>query len=400
MKMDKRDRLILWALAGINFTHIMDVMIMMPLGDIFMQEFQIGPDQFSLLLSSYAIGAFISSVVGLFILDRFDRKPALLLLYAGFALGTLGCGFAPNYALLLTIRFITGFFGGMIGALVLSIVSDRFPFERRGKAMGVLMSAFSAAAALGVPFGLFLADLFSWHAPFLFLGAAGILWWFFIRWSIPTMAVHLVDGIPPFSMKKVVREITSDNNQLRALLLGFILIFGHYVIIPFITPYMVRNVGFTQSQVTYIYLLGGLLTVFSSPFIGRLTDRLGALRVFTLTLFLSFIPVLTMTNLPPVPVALALAVTSAFFVLGSGRMIAPQAMITAAVGPSNRGSFMSAKSALQQLAIALAAFSSGQIVTEGDNGLLIHYSWVGYLSVGLCLVALYLARQLKVAEGN
>ena len=398
--MEKRDRLILFALAGINFTHIMDVMIMMPLGDIFMQEFSIGPNQFSLLLSSYAIGAFISSVVGLFILDRFDRKRALLLLYAGFALGTLGCGFAPSYLFLLTIRFITGFFGGMIGALVLSIVSDRFPFERRGKAMGVLMSAFSAAAALGVPFGLFLADMFSWHAPFLFLGLAGSLWWFFIRWSIPVMEDHLSEGIPPFSMKKVIREITSDDNQLRALLLGFILIFGHYVIIPFITPYMVRNVGFSQSEVTYIYLLGGLLTVFSSPFLGRLTDRLGALRVFTITLFLSFVPVVLMTNLPPVPVFLALIVTSGFFVLGSGRMIAPQAMITAAVGPTNRGSFMSAKSARQQLAIAIAAFTSGQIVTEGSDGSLLHYSWVGYLSVGVCLIALYLARKLTVAEGN
>lgn len=398
--MEKRDRLILLALAGINFTHIMDVMIMMPLGDIFMQEFSIGPNQFSLLLSSYAIGAFISSVVGLFILDRFDRKRALLLLYSGFALGTLGCGFAPSYLFLLTIRFITGFFGGMIGALVLSIVSDRFPFERRGKAMGVLMSAFSAAAALGVPFGLFLADMFSWHAPFLFLGLAGSLWWFFIRWSVPVMEDHLSEGIPPFSVKKVIREITSDNNQLRALLLGFILIFGHYVIIPFITPYMVRNVGFSQSEVTYIYLLGGLLTVFSSPFLGRMTDRLGALRVFTITLFLSFVPVVVMTNLPPVPVFLALIVTSGFFVLGSGRMIAPQAMITAAVGPSNRGSFMSAKSALQQLAIAIAAFTSGQIVTEGADGSLLHYSWVGYLSVGVCLIALYLARKLTVAEGN
>lgn len=398
--MDKRDRLILWGLAGINFTHIMDVMIMMPLGDIFMQEFGIGPDAFSILLSSYAIGAFISSLVGALFLDRFDRKKALLFIYAGFALGTLGCGFAPNYVFLLTIRFITGFFGGMNSALVLSIVSDRFPFERRGKAMGVLMSAFSAAAALGVPFGLYLADLFSWHAPFLFLGLTGMSWWFFLRYAIPTIEDHMAGGVPPFSVKRVVGDIANDNNQLRALLLGFILIFGHYVIIPFITPYMIRNVGFDQSDVTLIYLLGGVLTVFSSPFIGRLTDRFGALRVFTITLFISFIPVITMTNLPPVPVAVALIVTSAFFVLGSGRMIAPQAMITAAVGPSNRGSFMSMKSALQQLAIAIAAFVSGQIIVESADGILLRYSWVGYLSVAVCLVALYLARQLKVAEGN
>jgi predicted MFS family arabinose efflux permease len=288
----------------------------------------------------------------------------------------------------------------MIGALVLSIISDRFPFERRGKAMGFLMAAFSAAAALGVPFGLLLADLYSWQAPFIFLGLAGMGIWFFLQWAIPDMRGHMLTGLAPFSVKKVVRDIATDNNQLRGLLLGFILIFGHYVIIPFITPYMVRNVGFTQTEVTYIYLLGGVLTVFSSPIVGRLTDRLGALRVFTITLFLSFIPVIVMTNLPPVPIFLALAVTSAFFVLGSGRMIAPQAMITAAVGPANRGSFMSTKSALQQLAIALAAFLSGQIVVEGEGGRLLHYEWVGYLSVVVCLVALYLARRLKVAAGN
>lgn len=398
--MEKRDKLILWALAGINFTHIMDVMIMMPLGDIFMEEFDIGPDAFSLLLSSYAIGAFLSSVVGLFILDRFDRRQALLLLYAGFAIGTLLCGMASGFHFLLSVRFITGAFGGMIGALVLSIISDRFPFERRGNAMGVLMGAFSAAAALGVPFGLLLADLYSWHAPFLFLGGLGIVWWWFLRSAVPVMSAHLEDGVPPFSVKKIVGEISSDSNQLRALLLGFILIFGHYVIIPFITPYMVRNVGFTQTEVTYIYLIGGIMTVFSSPLIGKMTDRFGVMRVFTVTLFVSFIPVLLMTQLPPVPVALALVVTTAFFALGSGRMIAPQTMITAAVGPSNRGSFMSAKSALQQLAIAVAAFVSGQMVAEAPDGRLLHYGWVGYLSVAVCLLALYLAGRLKVAEGN
>jgi predicted MFS family arabinose efflux permease len=390
----------LFILASINFTHIMDAMIMMPLGDLFMQLFLITPGEFSMLVSSYAVGAFISSLLGSFYLDLYDRKKALLFIYSGFKIGTILCAVSGTYVLLLSVRFITGLFGGMIGALVLSVVSDLYPFEKRGNAIGYLMAAFSAAAALGVPTGLFLADQFSWRAPFLFIGGAGFLITILITLKFPSLKAHLSEIDPNRSIKSIFLDIFTDRNQTNALLLGIILVFGHFVIIPFIAPYMTRNVGFTQGQITYIYLIGGILTVFSSPLIGKMTDRIGALKSFRILMVISFVPVILITNLPLVAVPVALVVTSFFFVFGSGRMIPPQTLITAAVGPKNRGSFMSVKSALQQLGIALAAAISGFIVTFDESEQLANYEWVGVLSIVVSLCAMMLAGKLIVAKGN
>jgi len=148
LKTIQNRKLILYTLALVNFIHIIDSMLIMPLGDIFISEFGIDSAQYSLLVSAYALSAFFSSLLGVFFLDRFDRKNALLFIYIGFGIGTIACGFASNYWQLVSLRILTGFFGGMIGAMVLSVVSDLYKFKERGSAMGILFAAFSAASAL------------------------------------------------------------------------------------------------------------------------------------------------------------------------------------------------------------------------------------------------------------
>lgn len=394
------ERIIVLTLAAINFTHIMDAMIMMPLGDIFMNIFAIDPQQFSLLVSAYATGAFISSLLAVFYLDIFDRRRGLIFLYSGFVFGTFLCGLAPSYLSLLLIRFATGLFGGVIGAMALSIVSDVFKFERRGKAMGYLMAGFSAAAALGVPLGLFLADQFNWRMPFFTVAGFGVILLGLIIWKFPSLTGHLESVDKVRSFKNVFGAIFLDRNQVNALILGFVLVMGHFLIIPFIAPYMSRNVGFTQAEITYIYFLGGAATVFSSPMFGKFTDRYGVMPVFITLMVLSFIPVIWITHMPPSPVWVALIATTFFFITGSGRMIPPQTLITAAATPRTRGSFMSIKSALQQLAIALASAISGFIVVFGEDGTLDRYNYVGYLAVIVCIIAMILAPRIKVAQGN
>ncbi len=188
------------------------------------------------------------------------------------------CGLAWDYPTLLSMRFITGLFGGIIGALALSIVSDLYSFKERGKAIGVLMAAFSAASALGVPAGLYFAAIYTWSIPFYFLGCMGVVLLIMAYFLMPEMNEHLKDKMP--SPRQTIKNLTSDINQINALSLGIILVIGHFIIIPFITPYMTRNVGFEQYQISYIYLIGGILTIFTGPIIGRLTDKYGALRTF------------------------------------------------------------------------------------------------------------------------
>ncbi|MEM6628379.1 MAG: MFS transporter [Bacteroidota bacterium] len=396
----KRENVLLYLLATVNFTNIMDVMIIMPLGNQLMNTFSINPQQFSLIVSVYSFSAFFSGLIAASYVDRFDRKSAILFVYAGFALGTIACALAPSYLFLLIARSLTGLFGGIIGALVLAIVSDLFSYERRGKAMGILISAFSAASVLGVPMGLFFASRFSWHAPFWIIGGLGTLLWVVLALNLKPMRAHIDEERAPKSPLKVFYQIVQDSNQVNALVLTFILILGHFFIIPFIAPYMERNIGFTPDQITLVYVIGGLLTVFSSPLIGRLTDRFGALRMYFMILGISFIPVILITHLQTESIILAISITSTFFVFGSGRMIPAQTMVTAAVSPEHRGSFMSFRSSILQLGAGIASIVGGLIVVESESGLLEQYTYLGYLSVAFCLLTVFFAPKLKVARGN
>ena len=255
--MSKKEKIILFVLAAINFTNIMDFMIMMPLGPQLMRLFQIGPQEFSVVVSSYTFSAFVSGMMSSLIIDKFDRKKSLLFMYAGFILGTFLCGMSTSYYLLIAARIFTGLFGGVIGATVMSIVGDLIPFERRGQAMGIVMSSFSLASVAGVPFGLFIAthSSFGWQAPFLFLAVFGLFIFALVYRMLPAISAHLDVHAEKQPLFRVFGNILEDENQRRAIFLSMVMMLGHFAIIPFISPSMVANVGFSESQLQYIYFV-------------------------------------------------------------------------------------------------------------------------------------------------
>jgi len=391
---------ILYTLALINFTHIIDSMLIMPLGDIFIELYDITAAQYSILVSAYAMGAVISGLIAIFYLDVFDRKKALMIAYAGFGVGTFLCAFAQSYHMLLSLRLLTGLFGGVLGSIVLSIVSDIYKFEERGRAMGILTGAFAAASALGVPFGIYLAAQGSWQLPFICIGVLAIFVSIWIVVGFPSMQGHLEKVRSDRNFKNILGDILTDMNQVNALMAGFVLILGHFLIIPFISPYLIKNVGFSQMEITYQFFFGGIATVFTSPIIGRAVDKYGFMRVFVVMVLFSFIPTILITQMSFMPIAWAVCITTLFFIGGVGRMIPANTIISASAPTANRGSFMSFKSMMQQLAIAIASFISGAIVFIGEDGLYQNYEYVGYLSILICLAAIYFLNRLRVAQGN
>lgn len=397
--MNSKERLLLLTLAAINFTNIMDFMIMMPLGPQLMRIFDINTQQFGLVVSSYTFSAGFSGFCTAFFIDKFDRKRFLQVLYAGFLVGTLACGLANSYELLMIARIFTGLFGGVLGAVILAIVGDVIPFERRGQAMGFVMAAFSIASVLGVPFGLRIANEFGWNTPFLVLALLALPVQFFIYKFVPNLSTHTQAG-KQVQVLQVIKNITSSPNQRKAITLMMVVMFGHFSIIPFLSPYMVSNVGFTEGQLEQIYFFGGLSTIVTSPLIGKLADRIGKLKVFTIFVSISCIPVLFITNMPRVDIWIALIATSVFFAVSSGRFIPAQAMVTATVEPQNRGSFMSIVSSMQQLSAGLASYIAGLVVVKQANGEMLHYNWVGVMSVTAAIITLFLVRRITAADGS
>ena len=392
--MTKKERLILLLLSALNFTHILDFMIMMPLGNYLIPYFSISPQQFAILVSAYTFSAGASGFVAAFYVDNFDRKKILIAAYIGFLVGTLACGLAPTFALLLTARTLTGVFGGLIGAQVISIVSDTFPYERRGQAMGAIMSAFAIASIVGVPFALYLANLSSWHAPFLLVGGLGFVLVPFLMRYIPSMTAHINNETVRDNKLAILTNVLSTPAQRNALIFSGLIMFGHFLIIPFINPYMEFNMGYSKNHTPMIYLAGGVASFFSANLIGRLADTYGKLKVFSLSVLCALPLVIGVTNMPTLPFYLILALFAGWFTASTGRGVTAQAMVSQVVSPENRGSFQSFNSSVQQIGSGLAALASGYIVVKGEHGQIEHYDWVGYLSVVTLATSLLLARHI------
>ena len=396
--MNKKERIILTILASLNFTHILDFMIMMPLGNYLMPHFNISAQFFSWIVAAYPVTACVSGLIAAFYVDQYDRKTVLLFAYIGFLVGTLCCGIAPDEYFLMAARILTGFFGGLIGAQVLSIIGDVFPYEKRGRAMGTVFMAFSVASVFGVPFSLYLANLISWHAPFILIALLGVPIAFLIIRFLPPMRIHLQPKGENVKFKpdvaKVVSDIFSNKAQIIALLLSGFLMLGHFMVIPFINPYMEFNIGWSKSETPLIYMVGGSCALISSAIIGRMADKYGKLRVFMICLVLSLIPIFFITNMPPISFYLMLAIFGFWFTFSTGRNIPAQAMITTVVNPSQRGQFMSFNSSFQQLFTGLSSIIAGLIVVKSPNGKIEHYNLVGYLSAAIVFSTLFFAMRL------
>ena len=395
----KRERWLLLTLASIQFTSVLDFMIMMPLGPQLTALFGISAGEFGFLVSAYTFAAGLSGLLAATYIDRFGRKRMMLTLYPLFGAAALACSMAPTFAWLMLARVASGFFGGVLMALSQTIVAEVIPFERRGRAMGVVMTSFSVATVAGVPLGLFLASHFNWHAPFLAIALMVSVCAFGAVKTLPSLKGHLAshtsgDSAP--SLLSNLRWVLVDPNHLRAYAMSSSMVFAGFVVIPYITLYLQGNAGFKPEQVPYVYLTGGICTLISARFIGHWSDRAGKAYAFRRLALLMPLPLLATTLSAELPMAGVLLVSSMLFVVMSGRMIPGMALIGASADPRRRGSFMTLNSAVQSLAMGLAALVGGQILGRDGNGHLTHYWMAAILGGGASLMSFVLASKLRL----
>ena len=386
-----------WGLLSVltlmQFSVTLDFIIIAPLGPQLMRVFSINTEQFSYTVAAYAVGAALSAFSAAFFLDRFDRKRALLVLFSGFTLGTLCCAFAPGYYAMLAARFGTGIFGGVCGGVVLAIVGDAIPEVRRATAMGTIMSAFALASALGVPAGLWMAER-GWHWPFLVLGTLCLVILPFAMWLLPQSSGHLR---APSTESAGARmwAVLANGKHLRAFTLMAALTTAGFMIVPFISTFMVRNVGLTEPQLKYNFLCGGLCTLFSMNLVGRLADMYGRMQLFTIMAVLSSGAVLWLTHLTVVPLWAAIAVTVLFMVTMTGRFVPAIAMITGSVNAQHRGGFMSLNSCVQSMFSGVGTAIGGYLIVDAPHQPLRRFGLIGWIAAGLAIGCIGLASRLR-----
>lgn len=384
----RAERFFLLTLAGIHFSHILDFMIMMPLGPILMAAFGIGTHEFGLLVASYSFSAAASGVLAATFVDRFERKRLLLIGFALFALATLACGLAPSYPTLILARGLAGVFGGIMGALVQTMIGDTIPFSRRARASGIVSSAFSISTIAGVPLSLWLANHFGWRAPFMFIAAMSVVFLAVGLRYLPELRHHL-EAEPRAHLLSATFGVLGDANHLRALLFSALIIFSGFTVIPYITVYAVNNVGIAQQDIPFVYLIGGLATFVSARLIGHWADKHGKVELYRRVALLAMLPVLVVTQVGRLPLWAWLICTTCFFVLISGRMIPAMAILSSAAQPRLRGTFMSLNGTVQSLAMGLATTLAGFLTSLDESGRIVGYPLVGYVALAANLLAIW-----------
>ncbi len=395
----RRELALLATLAAIQFTHVVDFMIMMPLAPQLMRLWDIGPQAFGALVSAYTFAAAASGLLSVFVIDRYDRRHALLSLYGGFVLATALCGLAPGYEALLAARVLAGAFGGVLGAQILAIVADTVPYARRARANALIASAFSLAAIVGVPAGLWIATHASWRAPFLAVAAVSVAVGLAASWLIPPVAGHVAHGRSRGALERV-HAIVREVNHWRAFAFMLALMLAGFTVIPFVAAYAVTNVGLLESELPAMYAVGGVATLVTAQVIGRLADRFGKKRVYAYVAVASIAPILAVTHMPRASLAWFLPVSTLFFILVPGRFGPAMALISGSAEPRVRGAFMSFNAAVQQLGAGLAAVAAGAMVGRASDGSLDGYGWVGWLAVAFTLASVLLAFRIRIVDAG
>ncbi|WPB56459.1 MFS transporter [Xylophilus sp. GOD-11R] len=385
-----RERALLWLLALTQFTIIVDFMVMMPLGPQIMQAFSIGTGAFAAAVSAYSWCAGVSGLLAATYIDRFDRRRMLLVVYALFAVSNLVCALATNYHALLLSRAFAGLTGGVLGSLVLAIIGDVIPPQRRGAAMGVVMTSFSLAAVAGVPLGVVLGAHYGWSSPFFELVILSAVIWAGAWKVLPSLTAHI--QVPPLPLSRTLPELWSlmrEPSHLRGFALTAIVMASHMLIVPFISPNFVGNLGVKPENISLIYMAGGFAMFFSSRTVGRLSDRFGARQTFRAAALCSLLPALFMTHLPQLPLWGLILFFPFFMVTANSRMIPVQALLTTVPAPHRRGAFMSVNSAVQQIATGTGAWIGGLLLTTTPDGRIHGYGTNGWLCCACVLLAMW-----------
>ncbi|MCX6276371.1 MAG: MFS transporter [Bacteroidetes bacterium] len=377
-------------LALTQFTVVLDFMVMSPLGDMLMKSMDLTTAQFGFAVSAYAFSAGISGFLTAGFADKFDRKKLLLFFYVGFIAGTLACGLATSYPLLIAARIITGIFGGVIGSISMAIAADLFVLEQRGRVMGFLQMGFGASQVLGIPIGLFLANQWGWQAPFLMIVSISVVIWLIALIKMQPVTKHLTLQTDKSPLLHLWHTIANRQYRIGFLATAFLSL-GGFMMMPWGSVFAINNLGVTTHQLPILFMVAGISTLVIMPVIGKLSDRYDKFRFFALASLWLIVVVVIYTHLTIVPFWIVMAFNVAMMMGIMSRMVPAMALATALPDMKDRGAFMSVNSSLQQIAGGFAAGIGGMIVVQQNRfSPLEHYDTLGFVIVGLTLVCIFL----------
>jgi len=395
VKIFSRYQIFIIALLSIlQFTVVLDFMVLSPLGAQLIKVLHLTTSQFALAVSGYAFSAGLSGLLAAGFADKFDRKKLLLFFYTGFIIGTFLCGIAPDYYFLLAARIITGLFGGVISSVSYAIISDLFEMKVRGRVMGFVQMAFASSQVMGIPVGLYFANRVGWHAPFLLITVVSIIVYTSVAIFMKPIDGHLKIVSDRNAFQHLVKTIVHPNYYV-AFIFSMLLVTGGYMIMPFGSAFSVNNLGVPMAQLPVLYFVTGVFSMAAGPFIGRISDAIGKFKVFSIGSVIAIVIILYYTNLGLTPFWLVVALNTILMVGVLARLISSAAIMTAIPAANERGAFMSINSSVQQISGGIASVIAGLIVVQSSGGKLSHYNTLGYIVSATIIITIIMMKSIN-----
>jgi predicted MFS family arabinose efflux permease len=387
-------RRVLLGLGGLLFTVVLDFMLLPALSSTLLAALSLSTAEFGLVASVYAFSAGISALLSSGFADRFDRKKYLLFFYLGFLLGIGLCGLSVSFEMLLLSRCLSGIFGGVIASIAYAMVTDLFEARQRGRAMGLLQVAFALSLVGGLPFSLYLAAQFDWQWAYAFIFLTGLSFMLWLVFFLEPLTFHLQQSRKRSSWQHLRDSLLNQRHGL-VFLNNTSIVFGDVLFMTFFAAYCTHNLGVAEDSLPVLYGVGGLATLLSAPWVGRLADRIGQLKVFAGGSLVAILMVSIYTRLNHAELWFLLIIQSLLFVGITARMVTSAALATLVPSTDKRGAFMSIDASIQQLAAGLAAVIAGWVVFENVEGQLQHFDRIGWLVSFCMLLSLWLMRRIQ-----
>jgi len=394
-KFSSYEKFVITLLALTQFTVVLDFMVMSPLGDMLMKSMSLRTTQFGFAVSSYAFSAGISGLLTAGFADKYDRKKLLIFFYSGFILGTFICSITTSYPMLIAARIITGLFGGVIGSVSMAIVADLFTIERRGRVLGFMQMGFGASQVLGIPIGLFIANIWGWQSPFVMIAGFAVIICVAIMIKLEPVNKHLKVQTDRNAFNHLLHTISQRNYRI-GFLATAMLSLGGFMMMPWGSAFAINNLHVTTHQLPILFMVSGISSLIIMPLIGKLSDRIDKFTIFAIATVWMMVMVVIYTNLTPVPLAIVL-IMNVFFMIGiMSRMVPSMALTSSLPRMQDRGAFMSISSSLQQIAGGIAAGVGGMIVVQKNKfSPLEHYNTLGYVIVALSFITIFLVYRVS-----
>ncbi|WP_176493047.1 MFS transporter [Cobetia sp. 5-25-4-2] len=363
----RHERLVIALVTLLQFAVIMGFTMVMALGPDFAQSLDIPLDHLGYIVGSYPLAAAVGTLLWTRHADRFDRRWAVLGFLFGAALCHLIASFATGFETLLAARMLGGLFGGPAAATALAIVIDVVPGIRRGRAMGMVMGAFSVASVLGLPFALWLSEGFGWQAPFRAVALLALLVCGLLAWVLPPIRGHLDN--PRSRAGTSIATILAQPNHRLGLALIATAMFSNFLVIPNLSSYLLFNLDLPREDLGGLYMIGGGLSLVGMQLTGRLCDRFGSVWPGTITCLLTALVGWAFLLHSPGP-SLVWVGFGAYMLFSSARRVAQNTLNSFIPAEHERAAFTSTQSAVQHLSSAAGSYLGAALLVSSPGGAL------------------------------